>query len=268
MTPEILKTIPWDPTDDLQYCHDLMIAMVKESFQDHGTSPAMWLVVAPDGKEAAVIVTPWRNNFEKHAFVTTMHDTLFDGPGGGICPMYSFSCEAMMKAVPVEDYRPGTRLKNSDPEVEDIIFITSYTKDGDGLFTRFGVADAHPHGFGTLRERDDWDLGDPASTDKLDGLLMDVYKLPDDDPADDVMAPKLQNGVRCPHCHKQANMSMAVSHGRQAPRTATPCCASAAARSGPTIRRRPMVPASPVRPKNRTISAIRACWSDRWPSRR
>jgi hypothetical protein len=203
MKAEILRIINWSPNNTLTQLHDQMIEMLATCFSDNGTSPAMWLVVAPDASEAAVVVTPWRNEREKRSALKIMHDTLMDGPGGGICPMYSFSCEASMRVRSLNDDDDG------DEQVEDITFITSYDQHGHGLFTRFGVANAHPHGFGKLLARDDWDLSKPDNEDRLDGLLMNVYR-----PQEEREGAML----RCAYCHQPARWDNAVNTERKQPR--------------------------------------------------
>jgi hypothetical protein len=203
MQAEILKIIPWNRHDGVDYCHQLMIDMLTECFQNNGSSPSMWLVVAPTLREAAVVVTAWGNADEKQASVATMRETLTSGPGGGMCPMYSFSCEALMKVVGADEYVPGTRLKRNDPRVEDIAIVSSYDKDGHGLFSRFGVSYGKRPDFGTLKARDDWDLSKPESQAHLSGLLMNLY-LPDPDAVT----------IRCPYCHKlnDAHMPLVTKH--------------------------------------------------------
>lgn len=201
MDAEIVKTFDWSLTATVDDAHTKMVEMMTSCFADNGASPSMWLVVSPKGTEAAVVITAWRNEREKLHAVATMRDAIASGPGGGQCPMYSFSCEAMMKVMGAEEYVPGTHLKPNDPRVEDIAFVSSYDAKGNGRFSRFGVKYGKRKDFGTLMARDDWDLSAPDTQDRLSGLLMNLY-LPD---------PDAGPVVRCPHCSKAADSHLGLA---------------------------------------------------------
>lgn len=204
MDAEIVRMLDWSPDHTLQQLHDTMIDILRDTFKDNGSCPAMWLIVSPAGDEAALIMTAWKSNMEKRHAIREMNRALNHGPGGGKCVAYAFTCEALMASRKVGEVKRVPKNLRDDPDAEDIAFVSSYDKDGNCLFTRFGVAYADPQqDFGRLKARDDWDLCAPDVPAKLDGLLINVFNHVDDDEPEAKPAERLR--IRCPYCHRDCN---------------------------------------------------------------
>lgn len=219
MTPDIIDTVEWSNGRTIGELHDLAIKVGQDMFTKHGEAPATWLVVNPTADSVAIIVTPWSNNHEKRAAVDTMHALLtgqLDPDEKRHCPAYAFFCEAYMATAPIGERDKLHRDLSKEPTAEDIFMVNSCTMEGEMLFSRFGVV-KQPNGKGYLKERDDWDVSDPKTPDKLQGLLFNVYEY------ESLTTPSHEKPVTCPHCHAKQDMAQILGRSKDAPSDGDVC---------------------------------------------
>lgn len=171
MGPKIIEITDLGPSHpfDMPTLHDYGVGLAHSLFLSYGSAPFLWVIVTGNNKMLTV-ETPWESEDEK-ARSSAMMRAYMRLLGA---KAYTFITEAWMarvdaKAEPDFEKIPPRERSNR----EDVLAVSTFDSDGEGLLTRYRVSYPGEGQKPTLSVRDDIDLDTANAGGRIWNLLHD-----------------------------------------------------------------------------------------------